>query len=258
MNQEEWDKLMNNVEDNHHCLLLGDFNAHHRAWNCNSDDANGKRLLNAIDQKGLFIHNTSTFSRINPSSGNMTNIDIIISTINLTGNLSTTVFDETHGSDHFPVLTTLSTIQNIYIKKSFKIKSTRTNWTGVLEGLTEKFTQFYDTEFSNASPSQKYEIFLNTVTSIIKQNTPKKNNRTHYKHNNPVIWWDAECDKVLRLRKSAFKKWDFSKKLDDYIEYKRQAAIAKRTFKTKKKKIASKSLRNQSNLIPISPMYGTL
>ena len=40
---------------------------------------------------------------------------------------------------------------------------------------------------------------------------------------------------MFRLRKAAFKKWQFSKKVEDYVNFKKNAAIAKRTFKTKKR-----------------------
>lgn len=44
----EWDNIVGNVKDNAYSILLGDFNAHHTAWNCKQNDANCKRFLNSI------------------------------------------------------------------------------------------------------------------------------------------------------------------------------------------------------------------
>lgn len=48
-------------------------------------------------------------------------------------------------------------------------------------------------------------------------------------------WWDSECDKIKRLRRAAFKKWQYTLKLQDLIQYKKIVATAKKTFKEKKK-----------------------
>ena len=120
------------------------------------------------------------------------------------------------------------------MKKSFKIKSKRTNWSLVLNSLVESYKEFLNLEFCNASPSEEYDKFLNIITSTITTHT-KKPKKLQFKKHNPVIWWDSECDRVPRLRKAAFKKWDFSKKLEDYITYKKQIAVARKTFKRKKK-----------------------
>lgn len=54
-------------------------------------------------------------------------------------------------------------------------------------------------------------------------------------HRNPVARWDADCDKVKRQRQAAYKRWEFTGNLPDLIEYKRIRALAKKTFKFKKK-----------------------
>ena len=55
---------------------------------------------------------------------------------------------------------------------------------------------------------------------------------------------------MKRLRRAAFKKWDFSHDPKDRTEYKKSVAIAKRTFKTKKKEYFKKfasTLNSRSN-----------
>jgi hypothetical protein len=41
------------------------------------------------------------------------------------------------------------------------------------------------------------------------------------------VWWNRECDKVIRIRKAKLIKWKFSKTEETFLEYKREAIIAK-------------------------------
>ena len=62
-----------------------------------------------------------------------------------------------------------------------------------------------------------------------KKSIPKKN------HRNPVSWWDADCDKIKRLRRAAFKKWKYTLNSEDLINYNKLVAQAKKLYKKKKK-----------------------
>ena len=42
----------------------------------------------------------------------------------------------------------------------------------------------------------------------------------HHKIKNPVPWWNAVCEKIKRLRRATYKKWDYSKALEDLISNK--------------------------------------
>lgn len=95
--------------------------------------------------------------------------------------------------------------------------------------------EFFDLSYVKASASQKYEIFLNIISSSIVENTPKRKIVDDKIHRNPVKWWDEECSKMKRLRRAAFKKWKLTKKLDDRIEYERRCAVMRRTIKKKQK-----------------------
>lgn len=64
----------------------------------------------------------------------------------------------------------------------------------------------------------------------------KHRNNSNSKNKNPVIWWDEECSKVIRLRKAALKKWKYCKTISNYIEYKKAVAITRKTLKYKKNK----------------------
>ncbi|XP_033212423.1 uncharacterized protein LOC117170017 [Belonocnema kinseyi] len=76
---------------------------------------------------------------------------------------------------------------------------------------------------------------VNIITEAIVNNTPKKKIVNNKFHRNPVMWWDSECDKFQRLRTAAFKRWRFTKTLEDFILYKKTCAQATKLFKKKRR-----------------------
>ena len=124
----QWATIVSNVDKNCSGILVGDFNSHNVIWNCDSTDCNGDRLATSIDNNDLFLHNSSTITRSDPSNNTHSNIDLLFSTLNISQNITTYAYDETMGSDHYPLMCNINLDKNLYIQKSFKIKSKRTNW----------------------------------------------------------------------------------------------------------------------------------
>lgn len=232
LSQIQWDSIIQNMQNN--CILMGDFNAHHINWNCRLNDGNGVKLANAIDMHDIFIHNDNSFSHIDAHRNSKSNIDLILSTINISDIIEAKVCDETWGSDHFPIFVNIDTEKTQYQKKSFKIKSKRTDWVKFSESLENSFTDFLSYEYEHLSPNRKYDTLINKICETVKICSPKKKTSFLSNIKNPVPWWDSECDKSKRLRRASFKKWEFTKSLADLVEYKKSCAIAKRTFKRKK------------------------
>ena len=81
----------------------------------------------------------------------------------------------------------------------------------------------------------KYSFFSEIITNALISNTPKKKKMKNELHRNPVPWWDMECEKVKRLRKASFKKWQYSNRIEDFLEYKKYISIAKKHSKKKRK-----------------------
>ncbi|KAK2578871.1 hypothetical protein KPH14_009739 [Odynerus spinipes] len=42
---------------------------------------------------------------------------------------------------------------------------------------------------------------------------------------NPVMWWDSDCNKTVRLRKAAFKKLRHTGLISDWVQYNKQYAF---------------------------------
>lgn len=241
LSQEQWNLIASYTDQNHPSLLIGDFNSHNIIWNCSNTDKNGKMLANSIEDYNLFLHNPDSLTRINPINCQHSNIDLVFSTLNLAQKINTQVLDETLGSDHYPILCSIDLDKNLYKKKSFKIKTLRTNWNTFTKELDSNFSTFLSYDFDNSDAEKKYETFTETIINSLKISTPVKKNIDPSKYKNLVPWWDEECNKIIRLRKAAYKKWNFRKTLTERINYNKLNCITAKILK-KKKKNPSKSL----------------
>lgn len=113
LTQNTFNNLISLIDKNSHSILVGDFNAHNIIWNSNHTDKYGEYLQNSTSNQNLFLHNHNTFTYQNPSNAALSNLDLLFSTLNISDKITISVFDETWGSDHFPLLCTVNMQKNI-------------------------------------------------------------------------------------------------------------------------------------------------
>lgn len=198
LDQDKWDKLFDFIDTNENSLLLGDFNTHHQVWNCSKAESNGERLLETYNNSAQVLHNFNTHTHITPGSGTLSNIDLVFSSANLADRIKAKVNDDTWGSDHFLIFVDIRPEKHFYKKKTFKIKSKRTNWPGVNESLIDNLFKFFTVNYDHLTAVEKYDLFLDVVTSSVKANTPANKFRSAKFHRNLVSWWDSDCDRAIR------------------------------------------------------------
>ncbi|GFV24724.1 probable RNA-directed DNA polymerase from transposon X-element [Trichonephila clavipes] len=130
--------IENLIQTSSNCVLFGDFNAPHTAWNCNSNSSRGVRLLDFTNLANLYIAYPDTPTRFGINSANTLDIAIIRNfyysyTINSLHELS---------SDHNPVMLNFTlklnkdiTNPRANVKKELK-NYTNENWTARLQALS--------------------------------------------------------------------------------------------------------------------------
>lgn len=230
-----WKDIVGNTNGHSHCLLVGDFNAHNEAWNCSHTDPDGARLLDSFEALSLFLHNHDTYTHFNQSNLSRSNIDLVLSSTDLSSFIETEVFSDSWGSDHFPINIMIDVHRYIYRRETFKIQSKRTDWTQVNSKLDEDYPVFLKYEYDHLAPVEKYHFFMDTITNAVSQATPKRKTVSAKLHKNPVPWWDDECHRAKRRRQAAFKKWEFSRQEEDRLQYNKLRTEARKIFRHKKR-----------------------
>ncbi|GFY27868.1 probable RNA-directed DNA polymerase from transposon X-element [Trichonephila clavipes] len=113
--------IENLIQTSSKCVLFGDFNAPHTAWNCNTNSSRGVRLLDFVNMTNLYIAYPDSPTRFGINSANTLDIAVIRNfyypyTINSLHDLS---------SDHNPVLLNFT----LKLKKDTpNPRAVHTNW----------------------------------------------------------------------------------------------------------------------------------
>ena len=245
LNLTQWENFFKATSKLGVFFLMGDFNALHPTWNCNTTNPTGEILHRLINKHNLIIHNTDTQSHISHNQRKNSNLDLILSQTDIAHFITTQQLEDMLGSDHYPIECTLNTEKHVYQKKTNRLSTTNTNWNEYKKDMDSLyFNHFLGPDFSEKSPVDKYEDFVNKMIEFTKANTPSRPIKT--KRSNPVPWWDTECNQAIRLRKASLKKWLHTHNFGDWTQYKKQTAVARKLLK-KKKREAFKDFASKLN-----------
>lgn len=212
-----WRDLLNAVNKNEGLIVLGDFNAHHSAWNCDTIDTNGERLLEEFEEEDLFIVNFDTKSRVGEIGQRDSNLDLIFCNPKVMHLMSYSQGSDAWGSDHFPIFFECRFNCKRYTKKSNRITSGKTDWNKYIGLLQDRELDLESEEFVNSSEEYKYIFLTNILKKTAFEATGKgcsmidgrvvrspeslgalPTGRRGWSRRNPAEWWDGECDELVR------------------------------------------------------------
>ena len=193
-------KLATNDELHRPFILLGNFDSHNTPV-CGGEDRNkkGQILEKIINENDMGLLSNGALTYVNPSRGNHSAIDLTIcnppttTTTTVYMNFTWKVYDDTCGSYHFPILIKSTEPRS---EKILHWKLDKANWEIFKEKCKNKLTHIETNHDIVAH-------FTETLTEIAKDCVPR--NSTLNKCSRPLF--DYECQKVIRLRRVALKKF---------------------------------------------------
>lgn len=112
-----WREIVRCVDRNENLVLVGDFNAHHTAWNCDSIDVNGERMLEELEEEDMFVVNHDTLSRIGELGHRSSNLDLVWCNSSMADMIGCRINEDSWDSDHYPIFFECNLIFKIYEKK---------------------------------------------------------------------------------------------------------------------------------------------
>lgn len=223
--------------------MVGDFNAHHTAWNCESTDANGERFLNEFEDEDMFIVNFDTLTRMGEMGQRDSNLDLIWCNSKILDMITYQVGEDSRGSNHCPVFFKCDILYKTYVKRTNRITSKRTDW-GKYAGILEDREYELESEvFRELEWEDRYDYMIDSLKKAAFEATGKRWSvsngrviryegsgrdewqfRQRRRRRNPADWWDDECDQLVSDR-NAYVAYRKHKCLNTFIEKKRCAAL---------------------------------
>lgn len=160
----------------------------------------------------------------------------MFSTADVAGVVDVRVSDEIWGSDHFPVFLDLHLRRCHYCRKTFKIKTLRTDRTGFSNKLDGQYREFLTPENESMRPAGKNGFFYRLgIVSPQDSTPPVRHDPSVWEVRNTVLRRGKECNKA-KDRRAAYKRWVISSLLEDLVAYKECCTATKKPFRRKKRK----------------------
>ena len=207
-------------------LLLGDFNAHNIIWGNNETDNRGKIIEDFIEKHELCIlNNTKCFTYLHPASGSFSSIDLSFCSPSLFMDFSWDVAQDQCGSDHFPIF--INTHKPTGCEKPPKWQLHKANWT--------EFNLLCRNEINinMFEEDNTIEHFTSTLMDIASKTIPKSSTIPKKIHK---PWFSSDCEKAVKERKSALKKFQSQPTPANLDKYREARAKTRRTIKESKRK----------------------
>ena len=176
-------------------LIMGDFNGHNYLWGSHDVDTWGEVIERFTDRQNLCILNDGTHTYLKPQAQHVTNptsaIDLTISTPGLALRSVWEVLPDTHGSDHYPIMTSI--LPSVAGCDHSHWVFSKADWEKFHDLCLEKITEDILVE---ADPLNS---FVKHITQVGNESIPRAT--TIPKKSNP--WFDE--DRTLGSMKNAGK-----------------------------------------------------
>lgn len=210
-------------------ILLGDFNAHSRAWGNSDSDQRGHTVETFLDSSDLVLLNTGEKTRFNSSTGNFSSIDLSMCDPVIFPRLQWLTEKYLYGSDHLPILITdcnISKITSQPTNRRWNLK--QANWSEFAKRMEDSL-QFQE-NFSDVDRSVDFlrSRILNAAETSVGKHS--------FKRRLPVPWWNLDCQIAIRQSKQAFNKLKRHNNLENLLNFKQLRARARYIIKQSKKR----------------------
>lgn len=200
-------------------ILLGDFNSHSEYWGSDTTDTRGKSMEKILDNDNITLLNSGEPTRLNPSNGHFSTIDLSFSSVSLAQIISWSVLHEIYDSNHLSIIMTLLTTKTPPPQSARRWKFKNLNW--------ELFSSLVDT-FMIDSPQSDTSTIEDDITliseSIIKAAETSIGKTSSSTKKNQVPWWNNEIRDAIKQKNKALKTFQISKINSNLIKLKQLRA----------------------------------
>lgn len=181
----------------------------------------------------LNILNNGQATRISASTGNLSAIDLSLSSSTITPHIEWSTMPELSSSDHFPIKLSLK-YTNSVVKHthSLKWKLTNINWNTYQTEIENKILNYVFSFSNNINVEDNIEKLSNLIYSTASNIFEQK---SYSGKRPPVPWWNKTIEHAIRSKKTTFNKFKRTHDLQDFIEFKKNKSLVRYLIKNEKK-----------------------
>ena len=179
-------------------VLMGDFNAHSPVWGSDTQSQRGKLLEKVFDLRNLCVLNDGSMTFLHRAYNTSSCLDLTVVDPAIVLDFKWSVLEDTHGSDHFPVLLTKVSMEEEDLPQRLNLN--KADWPKFDHECRGRLRE--EAIFSEGSIP--VESFTRVLMDIAEDCIPKSsisNKRTK------VPWFNDECKLAKKKRKLALRRF---------------------------------------------------
>ena len=206
-------------------VLMGDFNAHSPVWGCLDLNNRGKIVEDFINHANLTLLNNKSNTYVYPATGQQSSLDLTICDPTLHLDLQWSVYDETCGSDHYPII-----VKNIIPSAEPTIQSwklDKADWETFRELCLIRLPEHKILD--EANPIGEFTDILYEIASSTVPQTKQK-----AKHP-PKPWFNDNCKDAIKKRKESLQKLNSRPTRQHLESFRINRAKARRVIRQEKR-----------------------
>ena len=227
-------------------LILGDFNAHHCQWGSLRSDGRGEQIANLILQTNLCLLNDGRATRVDDHTGNMSSIDLSLSSPDIHTDITWEPYDDSMGSDHFPICLSYS---RGFVPPSPppKFNFKKADWAS--------YSRVANLDISGDNIDEKIEHLQTSMIHAAEAAIPKTSTIPNKRK---VPWWTPDCRQALTKRNRRYRIFEKQPTEKNFIAYKAAKAEARRTIKQAKRNHWRSYVSTVNRSTPSSQVWSTV
>lgn len=206
-------------------LILGDFNSHNQLWGSTSHNNKGKTIEDFLNDHTLCLFNDGSPTYLHPGHGTFSAIDLSICDPALFLEFEWRVLEDTHGSDHFPIV--LQNVEGTREVGQLRWKLHKADWTSFEKHCLETITMSHYRNCNNL-----VEDFTDDITDIANKTIPMTKNNSK---RSARPWFDDEVREAIKNRKKALRIFKSQPTINNLNNFKCLKAKARRIVRQKKR-----------------------
>ena len=211
-------------------IILGDMNAKSPLWGSDTYDTRGRALEEAVNAHEYIILNTGQGTH-QTKTGLMTAIDVSIVSKQLATKCSWKTLNNTMGSDHVPIVISVSVYPDKQLATVPQWKLAKADWIMFQQILKENLTASNTDQAADKDIDQLNDDFINTIRYAAEQSIPQTKPQFS-RRLKPLPYWSEEIKNAICDRNRARNKMKKTKNLEDCINYRRLKDVAQRVIRS--------------------------
>ncbi|CAH2090162.1 unnamed protein product [Euphydryas editha] len=211
-------------------------------------------LIDLFDDNNLCLLNDGSPTRRTPPSQNPSCVDLSLTSSNLASQCNWKVLSCSYGSDHLPILISLSQsvpISPMPFPPLLKFRTSKAKWAEFQQFVTSQTDLFPEITVENFL--QTYNDFISALLTSANQFIPIKKSPKDFIPSPP--WWDSECTEIIRKRDEMEEVFMEFPSLENYLNFQKTNAKSKRELSLKKRNGWSRFCESLSPRTPSSLVW---